>query len=68
MEEKSRTSVISYLAGFVGSGGTIARAKDPQLADFLTDIYEEGAKIAAKKFGKELEEIKGEIADSLMGE
>lgn len=40
-------SIARYLAKFCGPRGYIEQEKDPILSDFLAELYEQGAKMAA---------------------
>jgi hypothetical protein len=66
-------SIAGYLAKFCGQKGYIEQEKDPILSDFLAELYEQGAKIAAiglagpdatnEQMGAAMDTVKDRIRD-----
>lgn len=61
-------SIAKFLAKFCGPCGYIAQTEDPILADFLTDLYEQGVDLAAARLATSPETIKGRIRDFVVAE
>lgn len=71
-------SIARYLAKFCGPRGYIEQEKDPILSDFLADLYEQGAKLAAirlvgpdasqEQIGEAMDTVKDRIRDFIKTE